>query len=300
MNNTANDEAIARALAHEEQARADAAAASAASSNRNATNANSFGIGIPPAPASRRAGPAAVLGTPVPAPDPVVTCPGFHDLSEFLVSYSQRVTCKLCHRTLSHNDRAYGCVVCQWDTCANCATRPPPSYVPPARSAGNANANQRYPFGPVPPRRNQTHMCLAPCVLGDGMCVEMMVDSGAQSSVISITLAQQLGLVNRIDRSWRGVASGVGKANIIGRISNVICTLGAGHVEFNMDFIVLDVNERILLLGLDLMRRYKCILDLERDVLIFGGSGGVEVPLLPADEQHVNLRNALGDGCTVS
>ena len=67
-----------------------------------------------------------------------------------------------------------------------------------------------------------------------------------------------------------------------------------------MDFIVLDVNEKILLLGLDLMRRYKCILDLERDVLIFGGSGGVEVPLLPADEHHVNIRNTLGDGCTIS
>ena len=128
----------------------------------------------------------------------------------------------------------------------------------------------------------------------------MMVDSGAQSSVISITLAQQLGLVNRIDRTQRGIASGVGKANIVGRINNVICTLGAGHVEFNMDFIVLDVTEKILLLGLDLMRRYKCILDLERDVLIFGGSGGVEVPLLPADEHHVNIRNTLGDGCTIS
>ena len=61
-----------------------------------------------------------------------------------------------------------------------------------------------------------------------------MVDSGAQSSVISITLAQQLGLVNRIDRTQRGIASGVGKANIVGRINNVICTLGAGHVEFQL------------------------------------------------------------------
>ena len=289
--NTSNDEAIARALAREEQIQADAAAAASASSSVS----NPFGI--PPAPASRRTGPV-VVGTPVPAPLPVVTCPGFHDLSEFLVSYSQRVTCKICRRTLGHNERAYGCVVCQFDVCASCATNPPPSYVPPTRNT--RGTNQRYPFGPVPPRHNQTHMCLAPCVLGDGICVEMMVDSGAQSSVISITLAQQLGLVNRIDRSQRGVASGVGKANIVGRINNVICTLGAGHVEFNMDFIVLDVNEKILLLGLDLMRRYKCILDLERDVLIFGGTGGVEVPLLPADEQHVNLRNTLGDGCTIS
>ena len=170
---TANDEAIARALAHEEQVQADAASSS---------GSNPFGI--PPAPASRRTGPV-VVGTPVPAPTtaPVVTCPGFHDLSEFLVSYSQRVTCKICHRTLAHNERAFGCVVCQFDVCSSCATHPPPSYVPPNRNAHGTN--QRYPFGPAPPRRNQTHMCLAPCVLGDGICVEMMVDSGAQSSVLS-------------------------------------------------------------------------------------------------------------------
>ena len=78
----------------------------------------------------------------------------------------------------------------------------------------------------------------------------------------------------------------------MGKIQNVPCELG--HVEFPMDFIVLDIQEHLLLLGLDLMRRYKCIVDLERDVLIFGGKGGVEVQMLPADEQHLVARSQIG------
>jgi hypothetical protein len=61
-----------------------------------------------------------------------------------------------------------------------------------------------------------------------------------------------------------------------------------------MDFLVLDVKDKLLLLGLDLMRRYKCIVDMEKDVLIFGGRGGVEVLMLPAEEQHIASRNQLG------
>ena len=119
-----------------------------------------------------------------------------------------------------------------------------------------------------------------------------MVDTGAQSSVISQRLARQLNIHHQIDRRHQGVASGVGQARIMGRLHNIPCELG--HVEFRMDFLVLDVNEDILLLGLDLMRRYKCIVDLERNVLIFGGQGGVEVHMLPAEEQHVAARSQMG------
>eukprot|EP00957_Ditylum_brightwellii_P119688 9131908-Ditylum_brightwellii.AAC.1 len=69
----------------------------------------------------------------------------------------------------------------------------------------------------------------------------MMVDTGAQSSVISLQLARELQLDNRIDRSYTGMAAGVGRAAII----------------------VLDVQEKLLLLGLDLMRKFKCIVDLD-------------------------------------
>eukprot|EP00978_Attheya_sp_CCMP212_P021805 scaffold64098_cov53-Attheya_sp.AAC.6 len=92
----------------------------------------------------------------------------------------------------------------------------------------------------------------------------------------------------------------VGRARIVGKITNVICTLG--NVEFHMDFMVLDAPDKLLLLGLDLMRKYNCIIDLQKEVLIFGGNGGVEVPMLPPAQQTTHaFRNGLGTqgGCPV-
>lgn len=136
------------------------------------------------------------------------------------------------------------------------------------------------------------HMCVVPCVIGEGLCVEMMVDTGAQSSVISLALARELGLQNRIDSREQGIAAGVGQARIVGRIRGVGCEFG--HVEFAMDFIVLEVPDKLLLLGLDQMRKYKCLVDLDREVLVFGGADGVEVRLLPPDEQHASFRPPMG------
>lgn len=151
--------------------------------------------------------------------------------------------------------------------------------------------------------RLRVPMCHVPCIVGGdhkSVCVEMMVDTGAESSVISLQLARELGLEAQIDHSQRGVAAGVGRARILGRIHNVICTMG--HVEFPMEFIVLDLpNNRMLLLGMDQLRKYNCIIDLQRDVLIFGGSGGVEVPLLPPEHQpNFDSDVRLTDACTLS
>jgi len=146
------------------------------------------------------------------------------------------------------------------------------------------------------------HMCVVPAVMGpNSICVEMMVDTGAQHSVVSYSLAQELGLSDSIDRRYQGVASGVGRAKILGLIRNVVCELG--HVEFLMDFSVLETTagqggDKLLLLGLDLMRKYKCIVDLERQTLIFGGKDGVEVSMLPPDEQQV-VGYRMGPECSI-
>lgn len=126
----------------------------------------------------------------------------------------------------------------------------------------------------------------------------MLVDTGAQSSVLSLPLVSQLGLSNRIDRRYQGVAAGVGRARILGSIRNVVCTFGVGHVEFLMDFIVLEVSDPLVIMGLDQLRKYKCLVDMEKENLIFGGAGGVEVEMLPAHEAHIDLR-CLNSGCTL-
>merc|ERR1712232_823950 len=149
-------------------------------------------------------------------------------------------------------------------------------------------------------RRIRSHMCHVPCLLGTGndVCVEMMVDTGAEMSVISLELARQLKLDTNIDRHYRGVAAGVGRAKIVGKIHNVVATFG--HVEFKMEFMVLEVPDRILILGMDQMRKYNCIIDLQKDVLVFGGSGGVEVPMLPPDKAPTYDARMIGEMCTIS
>lgn len=139
---------------------------------------------------------------------------------------------------------------------------------------------------------DQSHMCYVPCMIGDSVCMEMIIDSGAMASIISLPLVKRIGLEHDIDRSQFGIASGVGRAKILGKIWNVICTLG--QVQFKIDFMVLDASDQILLLGLDQLRKFKCMIDLERNVLVFGGSGGLEVPMLPPNNHTVDVRSALG------
>ena len=130
--------------------------------------------------------------------------------------------------------------------------------------------------------------------------MEMMVDTRAETSVMSLELARRLGLERMIDTRERGIASGVGQATIVGKVRGVVCTLG--HVEFPMDFAVLDMRtqSQLLILGMDQLRHYNCIIDLHKDALVFGGPGGVEVPLLPPDQQPSHDYYDLRSACTIS
>lgn len=115
----------------------------------------------------------------------------------------------------------------------------------------------------------------------EGRLVEMLIDSGASTSAISLSQVKRLGLDKHLNRNIQGKAVGCGNANIEGVLENVACQMG--HVEFHLFFLVLDTTTPCLILGLDLMRRFNCIIDLETNNLIFGGKGGVCVPFLPPD-----------------
>eukprot|EP00927_Polykrikos_kofoidii_P071084 TRINITY_DN67419_c0_g1_i1.p1 TRINITY_DN67419_c0_g1~~TRINITY_DN67419_c0_g1_i1.p1 ORF type:complete len:297 (+),score=41.09 TRINITY_DN67419_c0_g1_i1:21-911(+) len=138
-------------------------------------------------------------------------------------------------------------------------------------------------------------MIYVACEIGD-IAVEMLVDTGAQMSVISEPLVQRLGLRKMLDTRSTGVAVGVGTAQILGKLRRVPVKLG--HVEFATDFSVLSLQEPLLILGIDQMRRFQCIVDLERQLIIFGGRGGVEVPFLPPAENRISLRRLSSElGC---
>mmetsp|Transcript_4370 Transcript_4370/g.7781 ORF Transcript_4370/g.7781 Transcript_4370/m.7781 type:complete len:298 (-) Transcript_4370:53-946(-) len=281
---TANDEAIARAIAESE-----------GHSHSNTQN---------------------IVSSP---PSTTLNCKGQHGLEVFVASDSQCATCNVCHTRLRGGNPVWSCVQCNFDSCESCyrcyhnnirgtVSAPPQS----TSSSHNGTSSIRTLPSPMPnvspssqnnnpfAANNATpssHMCLIPCTIGS-ITVEMLVDTGAQSSVLSMPLVSQLGLSNRLDRRFQGIAAGVGRARILGSIRNVVCVFGVGHVEFLMDFIVLEVKDPLVIIGLDQLRKYKCLVDVGREKLIFGGAGGVEVEMLPAHQTHFDIRS-LNGGCTL-
>ena len=88
-----------------------------------------------------------------------------------------------------------------------------------------------------------------PCEI-NGRVVEMMIDSGSQTSVISTPMMKKLKLQKRLNTACQGVAAGVGAANILGRVEKCPVIIGAG-VEFLLYFLVLDVPHDMMILGID-------------------------------------------------
>jgi hypothetical protein len=127
------------------------------------------------------------------------------------------------------------------------------------------------------------HMLFVTCEV-EGRLVEMLVDSGASSSCISYSMVRYLGLQRHFNPGVRGQATGAGTANILGLLENVSCQIG--HVEFRLFFLVLDTERPYLILGLDQMRRFSCVLDLENNQLLFGGRDGVSAPFLDRELAH--------------
>ena len=283
---TLNDAAIAAVLSQQSQ--------SSETSEFTGTTGQLSGSSVSPVvrgleiPASV-GGPGGAVG-----PYREVTCPGGCGLRSFGASPARTVQCNLCGRRLGRGEGVSSCTACNFDVCDPCwgrggATR---GEGPEPRTEASSPS---LPFGLGPSR--QPHMCEVACIVGEDICMEMMVDSGAQSSVMSSSLAEQLGLTSRIDRREQGIATGVGRARISGCIRDVGCTMG--NVEFYMDFIVVEVPEKLLLLGLDQLRRFKCVIDLDKEVLVFGGRDGVEVPMLPPSKEKIDYRSVMNDQCKV-
>lgn len=60
--------------------------------------------------------------------------------------------------------------------------------------------------------------------------IQAFVDSGAQSTIMSESLAQRCGLMRLVDKRHAGVAQGVGTCKILGRIH-------AAEIEIEKKFI---------------------------------------------------------------
>jgi len=242
-------------------------------------------------------------------------CPEGCKFNSYLVSEYLNINCAVCGNRLTSGTKMASCSACDINICHPCkkkvkqqkkSSKSRRSKTKTDNDSSNVSSSNKYSAPPSRPKpsgssnqerrhsssnNNALQMCVVSCLLGGGGKkrggkVEMMIDSGASNSAISYGLAKRLGL-DRMMSPLNGRAFGVGSAQIVGHIANVPCVLK--NMEFLIDFLVLDGEQYnhlddLLLLGLDQMRKHGCMIDLQNEIIYFGGlgAGGVQVPMANA------------------
>lgn len=111
-------------------------------------------------------------------------------------------------------------------------------------------------------------------VFMNGIPIKAFVDSGAQSTIITLDCVKRCNLERLVDTRYSGEARGVGTGKIIGRIH--IAQLQIGQSFFPVSLTVLEKSDVEFLFGLDMLKRHRCCLDLGSNSLRIEGHGGVE------------------------
>lgn len=112
------------------------------------------------------------------------------------------------------------------------------------------------------------------------------IDSGAEKSLLSSKFLSVLNLDKTLDTRFKGEARGVGTGEIKGRLHHVMLNFGDEYLSHSLT--VLDSLPSPILIGIDFMKKYRCIIDFQENSFKINDLG-IELPFL--NEAQINKYN---------
>ncbi|KAI3380083.1 hypothetical protein SNEBB_001501 [Seison nebaliae] len=114
----------------------------------------------------------------------------------------------------------------------------------------------------------------------NNVSLKAFVDSGAQMTIMSEECAKRCNLAHLIDERFRGMAKGVGTQEIVGRVHLAPLNIDENLLQVSLS--IMKDQSIDMLLGLDMLKRHLCCIDLSTNQLRFGSS--IATPFLPENE----------------